>query len=230
MYAFILDGTIHSKKDMALRISEVPILPSSEKIIESITIDGREGSMTIEKGWKDLEFSFKVVLQSNAYMAKWREILPKILSAKTISFSNDVTVHYKIKQFKTSGLKQIMSNLWEFELNLVCAPFRYLNDVATLVRTSSGTVTSHGNVYSLPRIKVYGTGKRTLTINGKPIVLDLQSEYLILDSELKECYYGNVATNHLMSGTFPIFNIGNNQVTLGTGITKVEIEPRWRYL
>ena len=230
MYAFILDGTIHSKKDMALRISEVPILPTSEKIIESITIDGREGSMTIEKGWKDLEFSFKVVLQSNAYMAMWREILPKILSAKTISFSNDVTVHYKIKQIKTSGLKQILTNLWEFELNLVCAPFRYLNDVTTLVRTSSGTVSSHGNVYSLPRIKVFGTGKRTLTINGKAIVLDLQSEYLVLDSELKECYYGNVATNHLMSGNFPIFNIGNNQVTLGAGITKVEIEPRWRYL
>lgn len=230
MYAFILDGTIHSKKDMALRISEVPILPTSEKIIESITIDGREGSMTIEKGWKDLEFSFKVVLQSNAYMAMWREILPKILSAKTISFSNDVTVHYKIKQIKTSGLKQILTNLWEFELNLVCAPFRYLNDVATLVRTSSGTVSSHGNVYSLPRIKVFGTGKRTLTINGKAIVLDLQSEYLVLDSQLKECYYGNVATNHLVSGNFPIFNIGNNQVTLGAGITKVEIEPRWRYL
>lgn len=230
MYAFILDRTIHSKKDLALRISEVPILPISERIIERITIDGREGSLTQEKGWKDLEFSFKVVLQSNAYLTKWREILPKILSAKIISFSNDGAVHYKIKQIQTGGLKQILSNLWEFELNLVCAPFRYLNDVATLVRTSSGTISSHGNVYSLPRIKVFGTATRTLTINGKAIVLDLQSEYLILDSEIKECYYGNVATNHLMMGTFPIFNIGNNQVTLGTGITKVEIEPRWRYL
>lgn len=230
MYAFILDGTIHSKKDLSLRISEVPILPNTEKIIEKIEIDGREGSLTIEKGWKDIEFTFKAVLQSSQYLSRWRDVLPKLLSAKTITFSNDTSVHYKIKQTKVSGLKQILSNLWEFEMEMVCAPFRYMNDVETLTRTSSGTVASHGNIYSLPRIKVYGSGKRTLTINGKAIVLDLQSEYVILDSELKECYYGNTAANHLMTGDFPIFNVGSNQVTLGTGITKVEIEPRWRYL
>lgn len=230
MYGFILDGTIHSKKDLALRISEVPILPLSQRIVDRIEVDGREGTLTLEKGWNDIEFSMKVVLQSTDYLTKFREICPRILSAQTITFSNDTAVHYKIKQIRISGLNQILSSLWEFEIEFVCAPFRYMNDVATLIRTSSGTVSSHGNVYSLPRIKVFGTGKRTLTINGKAIVLNLQSEYLILDSELKECYYGNQVANHLMSGEFPIFTLGSNQVTLGTGITKVEIEPRWRYL
>ncbi|MGX6992143.1 hypothetical protein ACWN8M_11005 [Pseudolactococcus reticulitermitis] len=102
--------------------------------------------------------------------------------------------------------------------------------MAILNRTSSGVVTNSGGVYSLPRIKVFGTGTRTLTINGKPIVLNLLQDYLILDSDLKECYYGDIAQNNYMTGDFPIFNIGNNQVTLGTGITKIEIEPRWRYL
>ncbi len=54
MYAFILDGTIHSKKDLALRISEVPILPTSAKVVESIEVDGREGSLNREKGRKDM--------------------------------------------------------------------------------------------------------------------------------------------------------------------------------
>ena len=230
MYAFIIDGNIHSKNDLALRISEVPILPISEKVIQTIEVEGREGSLTIEKGWGDIVFSFKAVLQSGNYLNKWRDVLPKIIAAKTITFSNDRSIHYKIKQVRVSGLKQLLSHLWEFELELRCAPFRYMNDVTTLIRTSSGVVTSHGNMYSLPRIKVFGTGRRTLTVNGKAIVLDLQTEHMILDSELKECYFGNVATNHRMSGDFPIFNIGNNQVTLGTGITRVEIEPRWRFL
>ncbi|EPW7814222.1 hypothetical protein ACWPLL_003040 [Listeria monocytogenes] len=82
----------------------------------------------------------------------------------------------------------------------------------------------------MPRIKVFGSGTRTLTINGKPIILNLQSEYLIIDSELKECFYGDVAANNLMTGDFLEFRVGSNTVTLGTGITKVEIEPRWRYL
>jgi phage-related protein len=33
-----------------------------------------------------------------------------------------------------------------------------------------------------------------------------------------------------MTGDFPRLEVGSNTITLGTGITKVEIEPRWRYL
>jgi phage-related protein len=82
----------------------------------------------------------------------------------------------------------------------------------------------------LPCVKVYGTGSRTLTVNGKPIILNLLSGNLTLDSELKECFYGDVAQNQNMSGDFPVFNVGDNTVTLGIGITKVEIEPRWRVI
>ena len=230
MYAFILDGNIHSKTELGLRITEPPVIPPSERIVEHVEVEGREGTLTIEKGWEDLAFSFKAALSSTNPQERYRDILPQLLSAQTISLSNDPEVHYRIKELKASGLTRLLTTLWEFELELVCAPFRYINNVATIHRTTSGSVASHGNVYSLPLIRVYGTGTRTLTINGKAIVLDLQSEYLVIDSELKECHYGNVACNHLMTGDFPVFKIGSNTVTLGTGITKVEIEPRWRYL
>jgi phage-related protein len=99
-----------------------------------------------------------------------------------------------------------------------------------LTLTSSGTVVNPGTVYALPRIKVYGTGSRTLTINGRPIILNLLSGNLTLDSELKECSFGDAAQNNRMTGEFPVFDVGPNTITLGSGITKVEIEPRWRYL
>jgi phage-related protein len=199
----------------------------SERLVDSIDVDGREGTLTILKGWADISFILKVAIPSQT---QWRTVLPQILSAKTITFSNDSGVHFRVKQVKASGLTQLLSHLWESELTFVCAPFRYLNNVAILNRTSSGIVTNNGGIYSLPKIKVYGTGTRTLTINGKPIVLNLLQSYLIIDSELKECYYGDTAQNNCMNGEFPIFNVGNNQVTLGTGITKLEIEPRWRYV
>jgi phage-related protein len=99
-----------------------------------------------------------------------------------------------------------------------------------ITRTTSGTVTNPGTVYSLPRITVFGTGSRTLTINGKPTILNILSGGLVIDSELKTCHFGNVAQNNRMNGDFPVFNVGNNTVTLGTGITRIEIEPRWRHL
>ena len=230
MNAFILDGTINSRTDFGLRITQVPIVPTPGRVIETIEVDGREGDLTLLKGWKDMTFSLKAVIWAKDVWNVWRTISPRILNANTISFSNDPSVFYKIKTIQASGLTQVLSTMWEFELEVTCLPFRYKVGVPIINRTSSGTVTYSGNVFSLPRIKVYGSGTRTLTINGKPIVLNLQSEYLIIDSELKECYYGDVATNNLMTGDFPEFRVGSNTVTLGTGISKVEIEPRWRYL
>jgi phage-related protein len=225
MKGFILDGSISSYTDLGLRITQIPTVPSSQRIIEDLAIDGREGTLTIFKGWNDISFSFKAAITNKE---TWRETLPQLLNAQIITFTNEPSVHFKVKYIKVSGLTQLLSNLWEFELEVTTAPFRYLNNIATINRTSSGTVQGYGNIYSLPKITVYGTGSRTLTINGKAIVLNILNGHLILDSELKECHYGNVAQNQNMTGDFPILNPTTNQVTLGTGITKVEIEPRWR--
>ena len=226
MYGFILDNNLASKS-LGLRITKVPSIPTTKRVIDSIDVDGREGSLTLFKGWEDLKFSFSIAIPNQQ---TWREVLPQILNAATITMTNASSVHFKIKYIEVSGLTQLLSNLYECELTFTCAPFRYLNNVATINRTSSGTVQGYGNIYSLPKITVYGTGSRTLTINGKAIVLNILNGHLILDSELKECYYGNVAQNQNTTGDFPILNVGSNQVTLGTGITKVEIEPRWRTL
>ncbi len=227
MKGFILDNTIHSYTDLELRITQVPVIPTSQRVVENLEIDGREGTLTQLKGWEDISFSFKAATTNKA---NWHTVLPQLLNAQTIAFTTDSTVHFKVKYIKVSGLIQLLSNLWEFEIEVTTAPFRYLNNIAVINRTSSGTVQGYGNIYSLPRITVYGTGSRTLTINGKAIVLNILNGHLILDSALKECYYGNVAQNQHMTGDFLILNPTSNQVTLGTGITKVEIEPRWRMI
>ncbi|MDR1606373.1 MAG: phage tail protein [Streptococcaceae bacterium] len=227
MKGFILDGAINSYTDLGLRITLVPVIPSSQRVIEDLAIDGREGTLTLFKGWEDISFSFKAAITNKT---TWNIVLPQILNAQTITFTNEPTVHFKVKYIKVSGLTQLLSNLWEFEIEVTTAPFRYLNNFATINRTSSGTVQGYGNIYSLPKITVYGIGSRTLTINGKAIVLNILNGYLIIDSELKECYYGNVAQNQNMTGDFPVLNPSSNQVTLGTGITKVEIDARWRMI
>jgi len=53
---------------------------------------------------------------------------------------------------------------------------------------------------------------------------------LTLDSALMECYQGSTAQNNQMQGPFPVLNTGATAITWSSGITKIEIEPRWRYL
>jgi len=230
MNSFTLDNTINSRSNLELRITQPPDIPATVRVVDSIRVDGREGTLTILKGWEDTVFDMKAALIGTNIPSRWRTALPKIMNAKTIYFSNDNGVFYQIKHVKADGLVRQLSCLYEFPLSFTCAPFKYLRNVPLTTMTASGTITNTGTVYSLPKITVYGTGSRTLTINGKPIILNILSGNLTLDSELKECFYGSVAQNQNMNGDFPVFNVGSNTITLGTGITKLEIEPRWRYI
>ena len=230
MNAFILNNTTNSRSALGLRITEPPVIPPAKRIVDSVSVDGREGTLTIPKGWEDVTFSMRAALLGTNLHSRYREVLATILNAKTIYFSGDSSVYYNIKKVEAGALERRLSSLHDFSLSFTCAPFRYVRNVSSVTMTASGNVTNPGTVYSLPKITVYGTGSRTLTVNGKPIILNILSGNLTLDSELKECYYGSVAQNNRMSGDFPIFNVGSNTITLGTGITKVEIEPRWRHI
>lgn len=78
-----------------------------------------------------------------------------------------------------------------------------------------------------PLIRVYGKGivqigKQTIEILKAP------TEYIDIDCDIQDCFEGTVNRNSYVSLTdFPVLGPGSNGITLGTGITKVEITPRW---
>ncbi|MCL1904229.1 MAG: phage tail protein [Oscillospiraceae bacterium] len=230
MNSFTLDNSINSRTDLGLRITQPPVIPMSNRLVDSIAVDGREGSLTILRGWEDVKFNMKAALLGGNQHRRFREILPMILTTKTVSFSDDPDVYYNVKHVQAGTLERRMYSLYEFSLTFVCSPFRYIQNTMPVTMTSSGTVTNIGTVYSLPKIVVFGTGSRTLTINGKPIILNILSGSLTLDSELKTCYFGNVAQNQNMQGDFPVFEVGSNNIVLGSGISKIEVEGRWRHI
>jgi phage-related protein len=204
-------------------------MPATERIVQKIEVDGREGSLNILKGWKDCDISLKVALLGTDIRNRYRNVTAQIRAAATVYFSNDPTIFYKVKIATVGALEMKLTQLGEFSISFNCAPFKYLRNVAMISHTTNGTVVNPGTAYSLPRLKVYGSGTRNLTINGKLITLNLLTSPLTLDSEIKECYFGDTAQNQLMTGDFPRLEVGSNTITLGTGITKVEIEPRWRF-
>ena len=48
--------------------------------------------------------------------------------------------------------------------------------------------------------------------------------------ELQEAYCGVTSLNSAMSGDFPNLLPGNNAVSWTGNVTKVDIQPNWRYL
>jgi len=230
MNFFVLNGNVNSRADLGLRITQPPIIPISRRIVDSVTVDGREGTLTILRGWDDIRLNMRVALLGDNLNSRYREVLPATLAAKTIYFSNDPEVFYSIKHVQAGAVERRLTNLYEFTLSFTCSPFRFIRNVPMITMTTSGSIINPGTVFSLPKITVYGTGSQTLTINGKVITLNILAGSLVLDSELKTCYFGNVAQNNRMQGDFPIFKVGSNTVSFGSGITKIEVEGRWRHI
>ncbi len=230
MNSFILNETIHSRTALGLRITEPPVIPPAKRIIEAVQVDGREGTLTLLKGWEDITFQMKAALLGKNLHGRFREVLPVIHGAKTVYFSEDNKVFFRIKQVHTDAMVRKLSTLGEFSITFVCDPFRYMRNTETITMTKSGTVTNKGTVYALPKIKVYGTGNQTLTVGGKQTKVNILAGNLTLDSELMECFQGSTAQNRQMQGVFPTFETGATAISWSSGITKIEIEPRWRYL
>lgn len=52
----------------------------------------------------------------------------------------------------------------------------------------------------------------------------------MIDSEEQEAYKDTILKNRLMQGVFPKLQIGSNTITWTGDLTKIEIEPRSRWL
>lgn len=81
---------------------------------------------------------------------------------------------------------------------------------------------------SKPLIRVTGTG--TVGIGDNTITVASGYTYVDIDSEIQDCYCGTQNANSLVTFSnrkFPELQPGINGISLGTGVTSVQITPRW---
>ena len=81
---------------------------------------------------------------------------------------------------------------------------------------------------SKPLIRVTGSG--TVSIGDNTITIASGYTYVDIDSEIQDCYCGTQNANSLVTFSnrkFPELQPGINGISLGTGVTSVQITPRW---
>ena len=66
---------------------------------------------------------------------------------------------------------------------------------------------------------------------GMTIVeLDGITDSITLDTSLMEAYKDTTSMNSCMSGDFPTLLPGQNAISWTGNVTKVEVQPNWRFL
>ena len=80
-------------------------------------------------------------------------------------------------------------------------------------------------------MKIYGSGDIAININSQTLILKGINSYIEVDSKIKNCFknVNGVITNcnNQMYSTFPILEVGENNISWAGAVTKIEIMPRW---
>ena len=219
-------------KTLGFALKGRPNIPSANKRYESTEVEGRDGSLTRFLGYEDLKFTlnFNILFQSDIKQ-KLREIKGALAQAGTLSFDDSPNFYYKIKQAQISETESVIKSSGVFSVDFVADPFEYQKTSSTAYTTKPISLTNQTTAEALPLIKITGTGTVVLSVNGTGITLTGLTSSIVLDSELQEAYAGLTTNmNSSMNGNFPVLKIGSNTITWTGAVTKVEIDPKWRWL
>ena len=117
----------------------------------------------------------------------------------------------------------------KFDITFSVKPQRWLlsgEKVKTF--TASGTIKNPTLFRARPLIRIYGAGE--VGIGAETITVTAADGYTDIDCDAMESYKDSVSRNtyvRFSGNDYPTIGPGKVDITLGTGITKVEITPRW---
>lgn len=204
-----------------------------DKRVETFAIAGRNGDLIIDEGVFDNLVITYPVLERDTFPTRYEQIVNDLASKSgylRIVCNNDPT-HYRLGRFlpRISPTVKRLNKDGYFNLAFDCKPQRFLTSGDTAQTfTSSGSLTNPTKFASKPLIRVYGTGN--VIIGDTQITITTNTSYTDIDCEMMDCFRGstNLNANVSFSGNdFPVLKSGNNNITLGSGITQVIVTPRW---
>ena len=228
---FVFDE--EDSRNYGVYISGQAVFDAPARRGSQIQIPGRSGNLHLdENSFDDLTLTYPafIVREFDDNVRRLRNML---LSKKGFLRLSD---SYNADEFRlarysgdfdvspTAALKE-----GRFDLEFDCHPQRYLlSGRETTTLTASGSITNPTLFASLPLIRIYGTG--TVGIGSYSVKINTANVYTDIDCDIQDAYKGTVNCNNyieLSGNKFPVLAPGANGITLGTGISRVEITPRW---
>lgn len=223
-----------SSADYGIFLSGEGSFQAPRRSYQEITIPGRNGILMIdEERMENVSVKYKMIIMQT-FPADYEGFRNALLSLRGYQRLED-TFHpdeYRMGIFKagivpkTYGLR---NQSGKFELEFDCKPQRWLKSGEEQIElTGSGMIYNSTLFEAKPLIRVYGNG--VLGVGSETITISGVSGYVDIDSEVEDAYQGAANMNGnivLSSGNFPMLHPGDNGISMGTGITRVIITPRW---
>lgn len=144
--------------------------------------------------------------------------------------TSDDPDHFWMARVKNSpAIDQRLRMIAPFQIKFDCKPQRFLKSGEDSVEfTKQGALYNEFWQTALPLITVYGTGSGWLTIGDFTVDVKSIDGMLFLDSDTQNAYNddGNQNAN-INAPNFPKLKGGENVISFGGDVERIEIIPRW---
>lgn len=218
--------------EYGIHVTEQPSIIRPSERVTFTNVPGRNGSLTTLEG-DDVYDDFILPISCTVSdISRLSDICAWLKGAGTLKLAARPGGFYYARLANQIELTKVLRNHENriFTLNFRCKPFLYVDQVEPITLTASGTfITNPGNVFSEPVITVYGSGEVTLMVGMTITELEI-TDSITLDTPLMEAYSGGTSMNNRMSGDFPTLLPGQNAVSWTGNLSRVVVQPNWRYL
>lgn len=227
----IYDG--EDSRDYGVYISGSGVFNAPSRAYDYLEIAGRNGSLIgFEKRLENIEVTYPAFIYTNfkKAMEDFRSfLLSRTGYCRLIDSYNPN--EYRMASFAGGLTVEPTAQLdaGSFDIVFNCKPQRFLlsgEEVRTF--TADGTIINPTRFPSAPFIRVYGAG--VLGIGDQSITISEADVYTDIDCEIMEAFKGTQSRNQYITNSgidFPRLESGSTGISLGSGITRVEITPRW---
>ena len=231
MHIFIYNGK--SSQDFGLNISGEDVWPRSAPDLKRTSIPGRNGDLlTLNHRYSNVDITYHAGIRRH-FVVSFDALMSFLLSDPGYHRLEDSyhPDHYRLAVMESAVKPKPGAFNYDgtFDLKFSCKPQMFLKSGEKIDEfTANGTIYNPTLFDAKPLLRVYGTGQAQ--IGSETFKITSADTYTDIDCDLEDAYKGTANLNAnlvLSSGEFPVLKPGVNGVVLGSGITKIEITPRW---
>jgi len=221
-----------SSEDFECHISGSGTFLSPSRDVQSVSVPGRNGDLHLDGGrFFNVEITYPAFITMD-FRANFDALKAFLLAQRGYKRLEDSyhPEYFRRAMFKGAIEPQMttLNRAGSFELKFDCDPRRFLKDGEQAIEVDDDiTLINRTEYEAKPLVRAYGTGM--FTIGGTTVQIVRADGYTDIDCDLQEAFKGTVNCNNnivLTDGKFPELAVGNNEISF-TGLTKLEITPRW---
>lgn len=222
-----------SKEVKGLIITNTPPITKPKMKVNKIEIDGRDGDIVEKIGYESYSKNVGIGLTRDFDID---EIIKYFTGDGELILSDEPDKLYIASIYDDVDYERLLQ-MRKATIKFHVQPFKYLKDeskVSLNVTTQKSVqVTNKGLEVSKPIFVLEGSGTIEIAVNGSNVfkyTFPSDENKVVVDSLEEEAYLEGVYKNRNMLGEFPKLEVGKNTISWTGTLTKIEIQPKSRWL